>query len=425
MNFNHDNFNPLPALQDHAAMLNVMHMVLQQSQPQATPQGNQAGSGVPAGPGLPMAISPSLLQVEQPQQQQQQQPQAVGVQNTWPGLGWPPQPGMPAIGLGGQQQWMQPQVLANQFNLGHGGIPAGQVPPNVAQIANAVASAMVPLLRDERPAPPVSASEPTVRDEQFLIDALKTAKAEGLTPCEALNKLHNVKGHTAAAWQDYFLRNLEKLYPRIYPLLAGQTSVSNASPSRVRQPEDELFRSSKKTVQERNGLKAHKRPLSSPSRHGRPSSQNLKSASTQSPAKESVSRQETSEEGETAPSENDDPAADEDTCSEDEQESSDYDRPRQPQPKWQKPKPKRRINHRVNAPTRVTDDDLRAMAQYKGERLHLWDSFPTKQGPWMEFAGRKENQKRTQNAWYCVSRDRAEGKSCIVVLNLWLRVDRS
>ncbi len=45
---------------------------------------------------------------------------------------------------------------------------------------------------------------------------------------------------------------------------------------------------------------------------------------------------------------------------------------------------RRRIG-RVTLGVKVTEDDLRAMAQYKAERLDAWSDFPSKQGAWQEF----------------------------------------
>ncbi|PIL37073.1 hypothetical protein GSI_00765 [Ganoderma sinense ZZ0214-1] len=56
----------------------------------------------------------------------------------------------------------------------------------------------------------------------------------------------------------------------------------------------------------------------------------------------------------------------------------------------------------------ITEDNLRAMAKYKFEKRHVWNQYGTKQGPWKEFAERPENRNRKLGSWYLVSRDRAE-----------------
>ncbi|TFK92196.1 hypothetical protein K466DRAFT_595433 [Polyporus arcularius HHB13444] len=69
---------------------------------------------------------------------------------------------------------------------------------------------------------------------------------------------------------------------------------------------------------------------------------------------------------------------------------------------------RRRRSGRVTLGVKVTEDDLRAMAQYKAERLDAWSDFPSKQGAWQEFYERPGNEKRSLNAWFCAARDHAE-----------------
>lgn len=80
---------------------------------------------------------------------------------------------------------------------------------------------------------------------------------------------------------------------------------------------------------------------------------------------------------------------------------------------------------------KVTEDDLRAMAKYKAERLEKWSKFPSKRAAWEEFAARPgvrnmflvlhycflrrplirvQNKKRSLVAWITVARDRGTGR---------------
>ncbi len=89
----------------------------------------------------------------------------------------------------------------------------------------------------------------------------------------------------------------------------------------------------------------------------------------------------------------------------------------------------RRRRGRTTYGIRVTEDDLRAMAKYKAERLHRWSDYPSKQGAWKDFSERPgvrrthdvgfshlltslrvQNEKRTVNAWTCVARDHASSQ---------------
>ncbi|KAI0638100.1 hypothetical protein C8Q77DRAFT_1089329 [Trametes polyzona] len=49
------------------------------------------------------------------------------------------------------------------------------------------------------------------------MEALKGCQERGMKVREALEKLHGVNDHSASAWKDYFLDNIDRLYPRIRP----------------------------------------------------------------------------------------------------------------------------------------------------------------------------------------------------------------
>lgn len=136
----------------------LMNALMGYLQPQAQVQGGAA----------PMQTFPQF---------QQQQPVL------WPG--WQPQ-GNVAVPGGAQymQQWAaQPAAPQQQA------VPAAAAqPPSANEIAAAVAAAVQPLLQDKHASPVGSKAN----DETILIEALRKAKADGLTPRQGLEKLHNV-----------------------------------------------------------------------------------------------------------------------------------------------------------------------------------------------------------------------------------------
>lgn len=103
----------------------------------------------------------------------------------WPG--WQPQ-GPIAVpgGVHHAQQWMGQPVVQQQRQRALGA-EAGPA-PLVNEIATAVAAAVQPFLQDRNAAPVGSKPD----DEQILIEALKKAKSSGLTPRQAMEKLHGV-----------------------------------------------------------------------------------------------------------------------------------------------------------------------------------------------------------------------------------------
>ncbi|KAI0719645.1 hypothetical protein C8T65DRAFT_636020 [Cerioporus squamosus] len=123
--------------------------------------------------------------------------------------GWQPQ-GNVAMPGGTQyvQQWASQPMVQQQRPA------AAPVPQSasVNEIAAAVAAAVQPLLQDKNDSPVGSKPD----DEKILIEALKKAKADGLTPLQALKKLHSVNDHTETGWKNYFLDHVERLYPKVY-----------------------------------------------------------------------------------------------------------------------------------------------------------------------------------------------------------------
>ncbi|EJF61163.1 hypothetical protein DICSQDRAFT_155257 [Dichomitus squalens LYAD-421 SS1] len=119
----------------------------------------------------------------------------------------------------GGQQWLLPQSQAPMV-----------APPTVPSASQT---------RSQEQAPPRQPSAETARtagkqrdssqdedsmplgsdpdDEEMLVSTLWKAKARGISPRKALEKLHLVYNHTALEWKDYCLENLERLLPKIYP----------------------------------------------------------------------------------------------------------------------------------------------------------------------------------------------------------------
>ncbi|KAI1795153.1 hypothetical protein LXA43DRAFT_66897 [Ganoderma leucocontextum] len=68
-------------------------------------------------------------------------------------------------------------------------------------------------------------------DERVLVNALRNAKAEGLTPLQGFSKLDKIHNHSTAAWKDYFLEHVERLSPKVYPQAYTKISASASSTS--------------------------------------------------------------------------------------------------------------------------------------------------------------------------------------------------
>ncbi|KAI0774191.1 hypothetical protein C8Q74DRAFT_816465 [Fomes fomentarius] len=467
----------------------------------AYPQAHVPGDG-----SAQLPIPPTPLQIIAQMQHFPQQQQAV-----W--QGWQPQMAMGGIGM--QQQWVQHPAQFQVRALQPQAAQANPSPPSVAEIATAVTTALLPMLNK------TSSSEPTLEDEQLLIDTMKKWKARGLDPCQALEKLHSVNGHDDTVWKDYFLRNLEKLYPKIYPLVAGSehhTGTSSSSqPRSPQRPSRELPRHSTNSQSHRDPMKRKNASASAkgflsnppPTATGSSDRRRVQAANVQacSPAHSTPNRgssQRThpvsvsdsmsanrSRRGEPvgeyhvdtlippsdprkkpkAPTTSDQARfsdeeriffihflrwrlnngripskttlykelaketrphrsadawrkhwdnnselpdkilieaekkarQDEEEESEDDsgEEQSDNDADDAPEEDSgddekgaPKPGPPRRRRTGTSG-VRVTEEDLRAMALYKAERIDTWDTFTTKQGPWVEFADRPKVSKRS------------------------------
>ncbi|PIL37071.1 transcription factor [Ganoderma sinense ZZ0214-1] len=66
-------------------------------------------------------------------------------------------------------------------------------------------------------------------DERILVNSLRKAHAEGLTPLHGFGKLDQVNNHTTAAWKDYFLLHIERLGPKVYPQAYAKIPASSTN----------------------------------------------------------------------------------------------------------------------------------------------------------------------------------------------------
>lgn len=135
---------------------------------------------VPGDGSAQLPILPSPLHIQNYLAQMQHFPQRQ--QTVW--QGWQPRVAMGGLGM--QQQWVQHPAQFQVPGLQPQAAQANPSPPSVAEIATAVTTALLPMLNK------TSSSEPTLEDEQLLIDTMKKWKARGLDPCQALEKLHSV-----------------------------------------------------------------------------------------------------------------------------------------------------------------------------------------------------------------------------------------
>ncbi|KAM5540428.1 hypothetical protein V8D89_005886 [Ganoderma adspersum] len=133
----------------------------------------------------------------------------------------PTVPGPLSVPQFGGQPWVVP-TLQTVHATSPSGFQSASAAPNTAgvpkfSLQNAVRAKSIPV-----------GSAPD--DERILINALRKAQAEGLTPLQGFGKLDKVNNHSTAAWKDYFLLHVERLGPKVYP--QGCTKVPGPSTSR-------------------------------------------------------------------------------------------------------------------------------------------------------------------------------------------------
>ncbi|TFK92197.1 hypothetical protein K466DRAFT_659461 [Polyporus arcularius HHB13444] len=320
------------------------------------------------------------MQMQQLQQQQQQQ--HMGMQFAWPG--WSP--------MMNGQQWAQPPPQGAMAQMPR--FAQGPSQTSVVDITAAIAAAVRPILQENRSTP--AGSDP--EDERTLIAALRRGRAEGLTTRQAIEKLHNVNNHTAASWKDFYLDHDRKIFPKVYGLSASSTSSVSHRDGRadLARPGQRSYSSGyhRSTDSQANSS----RSLSSKKKNAELLDKALAQAKKRRCVEEQSESESSSEEEENAEEEEGTEDEDNDQSSEDEANAGGTSRAA-PSTRGRRG----RTTHGI----RVTEDDLRAMAKYKAERLHRWSDYPSKQGAWKEFSERPGNEKRTVNAWTCAARDHA------------------
>ncbi|TBU32858.1 hypothetical protein BD311DRAFT_785481 [Dichomitus squalens] len=148
-------------------------------------------------------------------------PQSNGVPNLLHGLQRQSISGSESLlsQLGGQQ-WSHPALQAmaamQQQSGSQSNAPAPQLSVDEVRIANAVIAAMQSASQDPAERDKFTPVVFVPDDERLLVNTLRKAKAEGLTPLQGFAMLDKVSGHTTAAWKDYFIKHIEKLGPKLY-----------------------------------------------------------------------------------------------------------------------------------------------------------------------------------------------------------------
>ncbi|TBU49417.1 hypothetical protein BD309DRAFT_947631 [Dichomitus squalens] len=287
------------------------------------------------------------------------------------------------------QQWLSMthpgSQSSQQAQMSHiQGNTAGHTPHQSLAISDLAAfvTAMQPLLQNANPAPVGSVAD----DERILISALKEGKAEGLTPRQALDKLHNVNNHTESAWKNYFLDHLDRLYAKAYPSAGGHMEVRRQLPSSVTgAPSLEHLRRQHKV-----GLASANSRLEKPSTAASSSSQrqrvhedHIEPLHRKAFRKACAALDPAQRKRGSRPIPLYEHGSDSDYSSSVETESSGAAVKRQ---------------KGILPPQRITEEDLRAMARFRVERPPPADISATGKGYWEKFA-RQAKKKRTPAGW--------------------------
>ncbi|KAI1795154.1 hypothetical protein LXA43DRAFT_66566 [Ganoderma leucocontextum] len=137
--------------------------------------------------------------------------------------------------LGAGQPWVLPALQtvnahAPQPSGFQSAAAAAATQPSVKEITASVVAAMKSTPQDmvrDKSVPVGSAPD----DERILVNVLRKAQAEGLTPLQGFSTLDKVNNHTTAAWKDYFLLHVARLGPKAYPQAYTKMSASASSAS--------------------------------------------------------------------------------------------------------------------------------------------------------------------------------------------------
>ncbi|KAI0750770.1 hypothetical protein C8Q80DRAFT_1153843 [Daedaleopsis nitida] len=390
------------------AMNTLMNLVQSQPQPQHGSQNHTQIQGQPQQQHAQAAV-PALLPAGW-------QPQAVPVGNAGAQVGpWHPS----------AQLLMHLMAQQSSFPA----VPAHH--PSANEIAAAVAAAIQPLIREKNAAPVGSAAN----DEQILVDALKKAKADGLTPRQALEKLHGVNDHTETGWKNYFLDHYERLHARVYTrslveVMASRPTSSASLTRAARFPAQHHRNESQQEIQSSprppNLAKSFSDKVSTSTRHKLVEEREV--PRTEGSRKPIYSRRDAGAATRRKPETSESGSSEYESSDEEDENQEEDDniqpiraKPLQRQQARHKPstttgtlRSKRKSQNRTGPGKRVTEEILRAMAIYMVEKADEWDSLGSQQARWAEFAARAENTPpngRSLGAWAQVARDHAEDLS--------------
>ncbi|KAI1789228.1 hypothetical protein LXA43DRAFT_588134 [Ganoderma leucocontextum] len=218
----------------------------------------------------------------------------------------------------------------------------------------------------------------SAEDEKTLIDALRKHKEGGLTMQQVFEELSQKNGHPEIMWKTWFIANFEKLNSKV----AFDPNVERPSAGGTRS----------------TGLGSQGTSRTRSTSSNRPS----RSSTIIVTDERSNSREESGSEWEWEELSDDQASTSHDSAN----GSTSRNAP-PPEPRATtngNTAPTARPARARRQPLRVTDADLRAMAQYRFEKGDDCEIRRYSSPRWREFAQRPENRKRSLAAWTCVPR---------------------
>ncbi|PIL23005.1 hypothetical protein GSI_14312 [Ganoderma sinense ZZ0214-1] len=291
-----------------------------------------------------------------------------------PGMLWPPCPPAPQPAF---NPW-----IASQYPM-TGSMPPlqSQLPPLVPGLGERwfqglVAAVSKEIKDNEKKAAADNArkknaapADLSVEDEKALIAALRRQREGTLTMEQVFGELSKKYGHTETEWKTLFFANYERLLSKL-DLHSNLGPASEGSPQRFTSPVASRTRSMSRNQPSRSSTRTASRTLTD---------------SLEESESEFESETETeSEWGE--------------LCSDGRSAL------RELESSSSSPRAKRKPPRGARQYCRVTDADLRAMAQYRFENGDGDEVRRYGYCAWREFALRPENSKRTLPAWRCIPR---------------------
>ncbi|RDX55531.1 hypothetical protein OH76DRAFT_748131 [Lentinus brumalis] len=273
-------------------------------------------------------------------------------------------------------------------------------------------------------------------DEEILVKALRKANARGLNYEQALRRLHNVNHHSEAAWKNYFLANLERLYAKtharkgpqttsgstlqpLYLTSGGGTDLSQsprsalAQPIKREKPPNSSYAHQKSSSRYDSGPRSeqtshrHKAGTSSQGPHLVKAKMNASLASPKAigikkpriRARRRIVR---------SPTPTPEPSAVSSSPESTEPEDRAYGVNDGPDSESEYGRAHTKRSKGLQA-QRVTEEDFRAMARYMYENPRRWGESPTGLAYWRKFARREANaSRRSLDAWARASRTHLE-----------------